>query len=77
MDRTEGDENRKANVKAIVIERYGGPEVMQLKELDLGNPGPGLATAGVNFVDIYQRRRTYARKLLVHHASRHVFCANA
>jgi NADPH:quinone reductase-like Zn-dependent oxidoreductase len=47
-------------VKAIVIEQYCGPQVLQLKKVDLGNPEPSqvlvrLAMAGVNFVDIYQR----------------------
>jgi NADPH2:quinone reductase len=63
-------------VKAIVIERYGGPDVIQLKEVDLGNPQPGLATAGVNFVDIYQQRGTYTRKLpFIAHLT-DVFCVN-
>lgn len=49
--------------KAIVVEEHGGPEVMKLKNVQVGSPGPGqalvhLSLAGVNFVDIYHRRGT-------------------
>ncbi len=49
---------------AIRIHRYGGPEVMQWEEVDLGRPGPGEVrlrhtAAGVNFVDIGQRSGGY------------------
>lgn len=55
-------------MKAIVVSQYGGPEVLQLKEVDSGKPGKGqalvrLGAAGVNFVEIYQRRGTYPKKL--------------
>ncbi len=51
-------------MKGILIEKYGGPEVLQLKELSVAKPGPGqarikLKAAGLNFIDIYQRRGTY------------------
>lgn len=66
--KAEGAENKKTSVKAIVIEQYGGPEVLKLADTEIGSPGQGqalvrLAMAGVNFVDIYQRRGTYARQL--------------
>jgi NADPH2:quinone reductase len=59
---------KKLTAKAIVVEQYGGPEVLKVKEVDIGEPGPGqarvrIAMAGVNFVDIYQRRGTYSREL--------------
>jgi NADPH:quinone reductase len=59
---------RKTSVKAIVVEQYGGPDVLKVKDVLLESPGPGqarvrLAVAGVNFVDIYQRRGTYPRAL--------------
>ncbi|MDO5633198.1 MAG: hypothetical protein Q4G22_15400 [Paracoccus sp. (in: a-proteobacteria)] len=43
---------------AIVINQYGGPEVMHLQQIDLPPPGPGQAlirvrAIGVNFVDVY------------------------
>jgi NADPH2:quinone reductase len=49
---------------AIVIERYGGPEVLQWKEIPLGKPGPGEALVrhtaiGLNFIDVNHRRGLY------------------
>jgi len=48
-------------VRAIVVTRSGGPEVLELQDLDALDPGPGellvdVAVAGVNFRDIYERR---------------------
>ena len=47
-------------MRAIVVSELGGPEVMQVAERDDLTPGPGqlvvgVAAAGVNFMDIYQR----------------------
>ena len=49
---------------AIVLDRFGGPEVMQLRELPLPTAEPGhavvrIAHAGINFVDLYQREGRY------------------
>ena len=30
-----------ASMKAITIDRYGGPEVMQLRDIAIPEPGPG------------------------------------
>ena len=30
-------------MKAITIDRYGGPEVMQLRDIEVPRPGPGEA----------------------------------
>lgn len=51
-------------MKAIRVTKYGGPEVLQVQEIPAPQPDRGqallrMATAGVNFVDIYQRRGTY------------------
>lgn len=51
-------------MKAIQISQYGGPEVLKIQELEIGKPMKGQAlvrmkAAGVNFIDIYQRRGTY------------------
>ncbi len=51
-------------VRAIQIESVGGPEVMKLVDLPLGEPGPGEvvvrhAACGINFIDIYHRTGLY------------------
>jgi NADPH:quinone reductase len=55
-------------MKAIEIHEFGGPEVMKIREAKIGKPGKGqalirLVTAGVNFVDIQQRKGVYYKKL--------------
>lgn len=55
-------------MRAIRVHEYGPPEVMHLDEIDLPEPGPGevrvmLETAGVNFVDTYQRSGQYNMSL--------------
>ena len=47
-------------MRAVVIEKRGGPEVLTVEERPAPLPGPGqvlvqTAAAGVNFMDIYQR----------------------
>ncbi|HEY7849822.1 MAG TPA: quinone oxidoreductase [Ktedonobacterales bacterium] len=51
-------------MRAIRIEQHGGPEVLKLVEAPIPEPGPGqvrvkLAAAGLNFIDIYQRKGQY------------------
>ena len=51
--------------KAIRIEKNGGPEVLQLVDVQVGQPGPGEIrirhkAVGLNFIDIYQRDGLYA-----------------
>ena len=51
--------------KAIRFHRQGGPEVLQLDDIPVGDPGPGQVrirhtAIGVNFVDTYQRSGLYA-----------------
>jgi NADPH2:quinone reductase len=55
-------------MKAIQIAHYGGPDVLKIQNVQIEKPGPGQAlvrveAAGVNFIDIYQRRGTYPVKL--------------
>jgi NADPH:quinone reductase len=50
------------------MERTGGPEVLEFKEVAIGEPGPGqalirIAATGVNYVEIYQRSGRYPVKL--------------
>jgi len=54
-------------MKAIRIERIGGPEVMQLQEIATPVPQEGevliqVAAAGVNYADLMQREDVYAVK---------------
>jgi NADPH:quinone reductase len=54
--------------RAILVRNTGDPEVMQLEEHEVGEPGPGqvrirVAAAGVNFIDTYFRTGLYARPL--------------
>jgi NADPH2:quinone reductase len=51
-------------MRAIVVDAYGGPEVLKYTELPDPRPGPGealveVAAAGVNFIDIYHREGRY------------------
>lgn len=51
-------------VKAVRITATGGPEVMQLVDVDPGAPGAGMVTVanraiGLNFIDIYHRSGQY------------------
>jgi len=54
--------------RAIVIRSHGGPEVLELDEITVPDPGPGellveVAAAGVNFIDTYFRSGAYAAEL--------------
>jgi len=56
-----GDE---AMMQAVVVERHGGPEVLQLRRLPVPEPGPGevrvkLEAIGVNYIDVYHRTGLY------------------
>jgi NADPH2:quinone reductase len=51
-------------MKAIQIQEAGGPEVLQLVELPIPNPGPGqvlirIEATGVNFIEAYFRKGQY------------------
>jgi NADPH2:quinone reductase len=53
-------------VKAIRVQKFGGPEVLTLEEVPEPTPGPGqivvrVRAAGVNPVDTYIRSGAYAR----------------
>lgn len=55
-------------MKAIRVEKQGGPEVMAYQDFELPPPGPDqirvkLEAIGVNFRDLYQRSGEYPMKL--------------
>jgi NADPH2:quinone reductase len=55
-------------MKAIQIHSTGGPEVLQLEDLPIPEPGPGqvlvrVEAAGVNFIEIYFRKGVYKTAL--------------
>jgi len=50
--------------KAVRIERHGGPEELQIVDVEVGDPGPGEIRVrhkaiGLNFIDTYQRSGLY------------------
>jgi NADPH:quinone reductase len=54
--------------KAILIEQTGGPELMKLVDVQVGEPGAGEIrirhhAVGLNFIDVYQRSGVYALPL--------------
>ena len=54
--------------QTIQIQQFGGPEVMQLVDLPVGEPGPGQIrirhqAIGLNFIDVYQRTGLYPNAL--------------
>ncbi|MBN8492876.1 MAG: quinone oxidoreductase [Burkholderiales bacterium] len=54
--------------RTVQIAAYGGPEVMKLVELPVGEPGPGEIrirheACGLNFIDVYQRTGLYQNPL--------------
>lgn len=55
-------------MKAIQIRETGGPEVLELVELPIPQPGPGqvlirIEAVGVNFIEVYFRKGTYKSAL--------------
>jgi len=54
--------------KSILIHENGGPEKMQLADVEVGAPGPGQVkikhtAIGLNFIDVYTRSGLYATPL--------------
>jgi len=55
-------------VQAIRIDQFGGPEVLQVVDVPVPDPGPGevslkVEAAGVNFIDVYHRTALYPQPL--------------
>jgi NADPH:quinone reductase len=54
--------------QAVRLNRIGGPEVLSLEQVEVGEPGPGEARVrhtyvAVNFIDIYFRTGRYPLQL--------------
>jgi NADPH2:quinone reductase len=50
--------------KAIIISKHGGPEVLELKDVELQSPGPNEVlirhvAIGLNYIDVYHRTGLY------------------
>ncbi|EYD72103.1 Quinone oxidoreductase [Rubellimicrobium mesophilum DSM 19309] len=57
-----------ATARTVVIRQHGGPEVLEIEERPVGEPGPGEVrirqhAIGLNFIDVYQRSGTYKMNL--------------
>ncbi len=57
-----------ASEQAIRFTRTGGPEVLELQPVSVGEPGPGEVrirheACGLNYIDVYFRNGTYAQPL--------------
>ena len=55
-------------MKAIIINKNGGPEVLEVKEINIGKPGPEEVliehvAIGLNYIDNYHRSGLYPLKL--------------
>jgi NADPH2:quinone reductase len=51
-------------MRAIQVNSYGGPEALEVVDIDASQPGPGqvlvdVAASGVNYIDTYQRSGVY------------------
>ena len=54
--------------RTVQITQYGGPDVLQIVEREVGEPGPGEIrirheACGLNFIDVYQRTGLYPNPL--------------
>src|SRR2546427_10397447 len=66
--RRAGASGEAMKTQAIRIERHGGPELMQVVEIDVPDPGPNQVrlkqhAAGLNFIDLYYRNGLYQAPL--------------
>jgi len=54
--------------KTIILERQGGPEVLEFANVEVGEPGAGMlrlrhTAIGINFIEVYQRNGLYPMEL--------------
>jgi NADPH2:quinone reductase len=62
-----GQKRVSSGVKAIRIDRHGGPEALELVDIPVPEPGPGeirikQTVAGLNYIDVYLRTGVYKRE---------------
>ncbi len=55
-------------MKAVLVERFGGPEVLDTSEIPVPTPGAGellvsVESAGLNYIDTYHRSGAYPMRL--------------
>jgi len=55
-------------MKAIRFEKFGGPEVLEYKDIEIGKPGPNEVlvknlSVGLNYIDVYHRTGLYPIEL--------------
>jgi len=55
-------------IRVIKIEKTGGPEVLKIENIQIGNPGPNevlieTKAIGLNFIDTYHRSGLYPLQL--------------
>lgn len=55
-------------MRAIQVQSHGGPEVLEVADVDVSSPGPGqvlvdVTASGVNYIDTYQRSGIYPMPL--------------
>ena len=53
-------------MRVVVIDRFGGPEVLEPRDIAVPAPGPGevrvsVEFAGINYIDVYMRNGAYAK----------------
>ena len=51
-------------MKKIQIEKFGGPEVLEVKDIEIDKPGPKEVliknlSIGLNYIDVYHRTGLY------------------
>ena len=51
-------------MKTIQIEKFGGPETLEVKDVEIGKPGPKEVliknlSIGLNYIDVYHRTGLY------------------
>ena len=54
--------------KSIIIKKTGGPEVLELQDVEVGSPGPDDIkitnyAIGLNYIDTYHRSGLYTIKI--------------